>query len=150
MKCSGVSFDDRSKTNSEQSERAGIMAIHTHSLHHVNFPITDPDVIAEWYGKVFDLRRVTPVNQPVNRTMLLTNGNFDLHFRPVEKGKEVTGLIHFAIEIEDWDGFIAHLGELGIDHIEEPNRGHDNSKTGSIVDPDGHRVEFTFHPDREW
>ncbi|MCC2033252.1 VOC family protein [Microbacterium allomyrinae] len=130
------------------------MTSHAHSLHHVNFPITDTEATAEWFGKVFGLTVSNPVNIPVNRTMLLTNtdrgGNFDLHFRPVEKGKEVTGLIHFAIEVEDWDAFLVHLGELGIDHVEEPNRGHDSSKTGSIIDPDGHRVEFTFHPDRDW
>ncbi|GAA3880781.1 hypothetical protein GCM10022381_23790 [Leifsonia kafniensis] len=46
---------------------------------------------------------------------------------------EAIGLIHFAIEIKDWDDFIAHLGTLGIEHIEEPNRGHDSSTTGRIV-----------------
>ncbi|KJF24635.1 VOC family protein [Rhodococcus sp. ACPA4] len=122
----------------------------THSLHHVNFPTSDLDATEAWYGKVFEMTRVHPVKAPPKGTMLLTRGNFDLHFRPVEKGEEQTGLIHFAIEVEDWDEFIAHLDKVGEEYIEEPYRGHDLSKTGSVVDPDGHRVEFTWHPDRTW
>jgi catechol 2,3-dioxygenase-like lactoylglutathione lyase family enzyme len=122
----------------------------THSLHHVNFPTSDPVATEEWYGKVFGMWKVNPANTPVNRTMLLTHGNFDLHFRPVDKDKVQTGLIHFAIEVEDWDEFVTHLESLGQRWIEEPNRGHDDSKTGSTLDPDGHRVEFTWHPSRDW
>ncbi|MFJ8921420.1 lactoylglutathione lyase [Streptomyces sp. LamerLS-316] len=124
--------------------------IHARSLHHVNFPTADLQATEEWYGKVFGLKRVIPVRTPPNGTMLLTRGNFDLHFRPVEKSEVQTGLIHFAIEIEDWDTFLKHLDTAGVEYIEEPYRGHDMSKTGSISDPDGHRVEFTWHPDRDW
>ncbi|ROO87613.1 lactoylglutathione lyase [Actinocorallia herbida] len=129
---------------------SGTVKSPSHSLHHVNFPTVDLKATQEWYGRVFGMTRVEPVNPPPRGTMLLTNGNFDLHFRPVEKGAEATGLIHFAIEVEDWDAFVAHLDEIGERYIEEPFRGHDLSKTGSVSDPDGHRVEFTWHPDREW
>jgi catechol 2,3-dioxygenase-like lactoylglutathione lyase family enzyme len=122
----------------------------THSLHHVNFPSGDLKATEEWYGKIFGLKRVDPANTPPNRTMLLTHGNFDLHFRPVDKDQVATGLIHFAIEIEDWDEFTARLDSLGERWLPEPNRGHDDSKTGSVIDPDGHRVEFTWHPGRTW
>lgn len=121
-----------------------------HSLHHVNFPTADLKTTEEWYGKVFGMTRVQPVRTPPNGTMLLTRGNFDLHFRPVDKADVQTGLIHFAIEVEDWDTFVAHLDTIEVPYVEEPYRGHDLSKTGSVADPDGHRVEFTWHPDRDW
>ena len=122
----------------------------SHSLHHVNFPTSDLEVTEEWYGRVFEMTRVHPVKPPPKGTMLLTRGNFDLHFRPVEKGQEQTGLIHFAIEVDDWDEFLVHLDKVGEEYVVEPYRGHDLSQTGSLVDPDGHRVEFTWHPDRTW
>lgn len=124
--------------------------IHSHSLHHVNFPVVNLEATEEWYAKVFGMWRVHPVKTPPRGTMLLTRGNFDLHFRPVEAGQSETGLIHFAIEVENWDEFIAHLESIDERYIVEPFRGHDESLTGSVTDPDGHRVEFTYHADRDW
>ncbi|MGW0940768.1 VOC family protein, partial [Streptomyces sp. NPDC002666] len=89
-----------------------------HSLHHVNFPTADLKTTEEWYGKVFGMTRVQPVRTPPNGTMLLTRGNFDLHFRPVDKADVQTGLIHFAIEVEDWDTFVTHLDTIEVPYVE--------------------------------
>ena len=45
----------------------------------------------------------------------MTRGNFDLHFTPVEEMDRMSPY-HFAIEVEDWDGFLEHLAALGIRH----------------------------------
>ena len=42
----------------------------------------------------------------------MTRGNFDLHFTPVEEMDRMAPY-HFAVEVEDWEGFLAHLDGLG-------------------------------------
>jgi catechol 2,3-dioxygenase-like lactoylglutathione lyase family enzyme len=115
-------------------------------IHHINFPCTDPMATAEWYGKVFgckpiDVSKLTPNT----KTLLLTVGHFDLHFHPVD---EMPGTRHhFAIEVKDWDKFIAHIEELGLWYEEPYERPHNNSKTSELRDPDGHHVELVWHGD---
>jgi len=90
-------------------------------IHHVNFPTTDPERTKQWYAKVFGLKAITPKSN--TKVVLMTRGNFDLHFTPVEEMDRMAPY-HFAIEVEDWDGFLAHLKELGIRHtrpVERPD-----------------------------
>jgi lactoylglutathione lyase len=121
-----------------------------HSIHHVLFPTTDMDRTAEWYEKVLGMKRV-PIKAATGRlqVLLMTNGNFDLHFTPVD---EPTSLhpYHFALEVEDWDAFISRLEREGIDYEEVRERPQNNSKTTAIKDPDGHEVELVWHGDRDW
>jgi len=121
-----------------------------HSIHHVLFPTTDMERTARWYEDVFGLRRV-PVKQKAGplEVLLLTNGSFDLHFTPVDAPVAMHPY-HFALEVEDWDRFIAHLEELGIEYQAIRVRPQNNSKTSEITDPDGHSVEFVWHGDRDW
>ena len=82
-------------------------------IHHVNFPTTDPERTDEWYTKVFGLKADHAQEQ--HPVVLMTRGNFDLHFTPVEEMDRMAPY-HFAVEVEDWDDFLAHLEELGIRH----------------------------------
>jgi catechol 2,3-dioxygenase-like lactoylglutathione lyase family enzyme len=121
-----------------------------HAIHHVLFPTSDPDRTAEWYGKVFGLRRLNVTQRMSDLTvMLLTNGNFDLHFTPVAEVPTMDPY-HFSIEVEDWDNFIAHLEDIGIEYGAIRQRPQNHSKTSELRDPDGHRVEFVWHGDRDW
>jgi catechol 2,3-dioxygenase-like lactoylglutathione lyase family enzyme len=121
-----------------------------HAIHHVLFPTTDTEGTAEWYEKVFGMKRI-PITQKAGPlpVLLMTSGNFDLHFTPVD---EFTPLApyHFALEIEDWDSFIAHLDELGIEYSELRHRPQNNSTTSEVIDPNGHHVEIVWHGDRDW
>lgn len=121
-----------------------------HSIHHVLFPTTDMDRTAEWYEKVFDMKKVELTNKMGSLDVLLmTNGNFDLHFTPVDTPTSLAPY-HFALEIEDWDAFVGRLDELGIEYQEVRHRPQNNSKTSVIKDPDGHNVELVWHGDRNW
>ncbi len=126
-----------------------------HSIHHVNFPITDPARTEEWYGKVFGMRRITTnrrsgsANAPTVQALLMTHGNFDLHFSPIPELNAVVHY-HFAIEVEDFDAFLKHLDALGVPYDEPYHRPQNNSRTTTIHDPDGHHVEITYHGDRDW
>ncbi|MEU4156797.1 VOC family protein [Actinoplanes sp. NPDC026670] len=114
-------------------------------IHHVNFPTTDPERTKEWYSKVFGLKAITPKSN--TRVVLMTRGNFDLHFTPVEEMDRMAPY-HFAIEVEDWDGFLEHLKALGIRHTRPIERPENQSKFCYIHDPDHTMIELVYHGKR--
>jgi lactoylglutathione lyase len=111
-------------------------------IHHVNFPTTDPDRTAEWYSKVFGMKRI--MRKSNTRVVLMTRGTFDLHFTPVEEMERMAPY-HFAVEVDDWDAFLAHLKELGIRHTRPIERPENHSKFCYIHDPDHTMIELVFH-----
>lgn len=121
-----------------------------YGLHHVNFPSTDLDRTAEWYGKVFGLRRVDVSRwTPDTEVLLLTRENFDLHFTPTDEVVDMAPY-HFAVEVQDWSGFLEHLGSLGIRYAEPVERPQNRSKFSYIRDPDGTLVEIVYHDRSGW
>jgi catechol 2,3-dioxygenase-like lactoylglutathione lyase family enzyme len=132
-----------------------------HSLHHTNFPTTDIDRTKDWYARVFGMRQINigrfTAGEPT--TLLMTNGNFDLHFEYFESFDMPLGpsgtheggnLFHVAVEIEDWEPFAAHLEKLGVPLEGYKERPQNNSKSANLRDPDGHLIEVTWHGDRDW
>ena len=115
-----------------------------HSIHHVNFPTTDVERTKDWYCKVFSMKRVNPNSN--TDVLLLTRGNFDLHFTPIAKEDwRRMAPSHFAIEVADWDGFLAHLGNIGVRYTKPVERPQNNSKFCYITDPDGTVIELVYH-----
>ena len=111
-------------------------------IHHVNFPTTDPDRTIEWYSTVFGMKYIKPKSN--TKVVLMTRGNFDLHFTPVEEMDRMAPY-HFAVEVEDWDGFLAHLASLGIRHTRPITRPENNSMFCYIHDPDHTMIELVYH-----
>ena len=120
-----------------------------YSIHHVNFPTTDPQRTIEWYSKVFGLKHVDVSRFSDTKVVLMTRGNFDLHFTPVEDMDRMAPY-HYAIEVEEWDGFLSHLDELGIRYTKPVERPQNKSKFAYIRDPDGTMIELVYHGDRDW
>ncbi len=116
-------------------------------IHHVNFPTTDPERTIEWYSKVFGMKYIKPKSN--TKVVLMTRGNFDLHFTPVEEMDRMAPY-HFAVEVEDWDGFLAHLAEVGIRHTRVITRPENNSQFCYIHDPDHTMIELVFHARRPY
>jgi catechol 2,3-dioxygenase-like lactoylglutathione lyase family enzyme len=113
-------------------------------IHHVNFPTTDPDRTTEWYTKVFGMKKID-INKFTNtKVLLLTHGNWDLHFTPVEEMDRMAPY-HYAMEVKDWDGFLEHLRELGVRYTKPVERPQNNSKYAYIRDPDGTMIELVYH-----
>ncbi len=123
------------------------MSNRPYCLHHTNVPTTNPQRTWEWYSRVFGLKRVYAASN--TKILLLTNGNFDLHFTPFrpEKFPRLKPL-HFAIEVESWAGFMKHLDELGVYHTKTVERPQNNSKFCYVHDPDGNMIELTYHGNR--
>jgi catechol 2,3-dioxygenase-like lactoylglutathione lyase family enzyme len=114
-------------------------------IHHVNFPTTDPERTKKWYTEVFGLKAITPKSN--TKVVLMTRGNFDLHFTPVEEMDRMSPY-HFAIEVEDWDGFLEHLKSLGVRHTRPIERPENHSKFCYIHDPDHTMIELVYHAKR--
>ena len=57
---------------------------------------------------------------------------------------------HFAVEVEDWDGFLEHLASLGIRHTRVITRPENNSQFCYIHDPDHTMIELVFHERRPY
>jgi len=119
-----------------------------HSIHHVNFPTTDPERTKEWYCKVFGMHHVDVSHLSNTKVMLLSRENFELHFTPIEEMQRMAPF-HYAVEVEDWDGFLAHLKGLGVRHTKPVERPQNRSKFCYIHDPDGTMIELTYHGERD-
>lgn len=116
-------------------------------IHHVNFPTTNPERTIEWYTKVFGMKYIKPKSN--TKVVLMTRGNFDLHFTPVEEMDRMAPY-HFAIEVEDWHGFLDHLKEIGVRHTRPITRPENNSMFCYIHDPDHTMIELVYHHRRQF
>lgn len=121
-----------------------------HSIHHVNFPMTDVERTKEWYGRIFGLKHQDVSKFSNTKVLLMTRGNFDLHFTPVTPEKMVRmAPYHFAVEVYDWDGFLAHLKANKTRHTKPIERPQNASKFCYIHDPDGTMIEIVYHGERK-
>jgi lactoylglutathione lyase len=82
-----------------------------------------------------------------SRLLLLTRGNFSLHFTPVDDMDRMAPY-HFAVEVEDWEGFLGHLKVSGVRHTRPGKRPSDQSLFCYIFDPDHTMIELVWHPVR--
>jgi catechol 2,3-dioxygenase-like lactoylglutathione lyase family enzyme len=123
------------------------MAGKIHAIHHVNFPTSDPEKTKEWYSKVFGLKHVDVGAWSDTKVLLMTGGDFDIHFTPV-KDKRKMDPFHFAVEIENWDEMISHLRSLNVRFTKPFYCPQNNSTLCYIRDPDNNLVELTFHGNR--
>ena len=119
-----------------------------HSLHHVNFPTTNPERTKEWYAKVFGMHHVDVSQLTNTKVVLMSRGNFELHFTPIEEMRRMAPF-HYAVEVEDWDGFLAHLKEIGVRHSKPVERPQNQSKFCYIHDPDDTMIEIVHHGQRD-
>jgi lactoylglutathione lyase len=119
-----------------------------HSIHHVNFPTTDVERTKQWYAKVFGMQHVDVSRLSNTNVLLMSRGNFELHFTPIATMRRMAPF-HYAVEVEDWDGFLAHLKSIGVRCTRTLQRPQNHSKFCYIHDPDGTVIELTWHGLRE-
>ena len=130
-------------------------------IHHINIQITDRQRTREWYESVLGaqfLDRGPVLNE---RQLQLRIGTGEIHTSDTAEVIDVPR-VHFAIEVEDWDGMLSHLDSVGVNFSrtaggafassvgEEENsqgrREDTNEHYTYINDPDGNLIELVFHP----
>src|SRR5580765_24629 len=102
-------------------------------IHHVNVQISDRARTREWYERVLGaefLDRGPALNQ---RQLQLRIGTAEVHFtetpRPV-----IVGSAHFAVEVDDWEGMLAHLARFGLRHVRQSAASTEPDVGGSAPD----------------
>ena len=129
-------------------------------IHHINIQITDRQRTREWYEKVLGaefLDRGPALNK---RQLQLRIGTGEIHTSDTPDVIEVPR-VHFAIEVEDWDGMLSHLDSVGVHYSrtgggafassvgDDPGQGQ-REDTGEhytyITDPDRNLIELVYHP----
>ena len=129
-------------------------------IHHINIQITDRQRTREWYEQVLGaefLDRGPALNK---RQLQLRIGTGEIHTSDTLEVIEVPQ-VHFAIEVEDWEGTLNHLESLGVtcsrtaggaftgtggDDLTQGKREDTNEHYTYIQDPDGNLIELVHHP----
>jgi lactoylglutathione lyase len=112
-------------------------------IQHSNVETSDVPRSQEWYGKVFGAEWTE------EGPRFLKLGNTELHLH-VEANPQPHPTNHFAIEVEDWDAWLANLQEVGVDFApgREPKLNNGGKLAGFLRDPDGNLIEVMYHA--EW
>jgi catechol 2,3-dioxygenase-like lactoylglutathione lyase family enzyme len=130
-------------------------------IHHVNVQIANRERTREWYEKVLGaefLDRGPALNE---RQLQLRIGTAEVHFTETPRPTTI-GSAHFAVEVDDWEGMLAHLEQLGVPCARRsaastgpdvggtaPDQGRreDSGEHFTYVhDPDGNMIELVYHP----
>ena len=114
-------------------------------IHHVNVAIKDNEVTKEWYQRVFDAELK---EHPRQLELYLGNSEVHCHVTPEPSFQPVS---HFAVEIPDWEGMMAHLPAVGVefDGGRGPQvRDYDGHHFAYVRDPDGNLIELMNHPNK--
>src|SRR5262245_1131026 len=130
-------------------------------IHHINVPISNRDRTREWYETVLGAEFLDRGPGSNRRQLQLRLGAGEIHFSETAHPAP-TPSSHFAIEISDWDGMMAHLDALGIAHVRtsaasvaanlggtDPTQGrrdYSGEHYTSLHDPDGNMIELVHHP----
>jgi catechol 2,3-dioxygenase-like lactoylglutathione lyase family enzyme len=130
-------------------------------IHHINVPISDRERTRAWYERVLGAEFLDrgPALNP--RQLQLRLGTGEIHFSETAHPAP-TPSSHFALEIDDWDGMLAHLDALGVPHWRtsaasvaanlggtDPHQGrreYSGEHYTYLHDPDGNLIELTHHP----
>ena len=130
-------------------------------IHHINVPISNRERTREWYEKVLGaefLDRGPALNK---RQLQLRLGIGEIHFTETPHPAP-TASSHFALEIDDWEGMLAHLDSLGVPHVRtsaasvaanlggtdayQGRRDYSGGHYTYLHDPDGNMIELVYHP----
>src|SRR5258705_12032276 len=130
-------------------------------IHHVNVQTTTRGRTQDWYTKVLGAEFLDGGPALNRRQLQLRLGTSEIHFT-VRPQPTTIPSSHFALEVDDWNGMLARLSELGIEHVRtsaastmqniggtDPQQGRPED-TGEhytyIHDPHGNLIELVHHP----
>ena len=130
-------------------------------IHHINIQITDRQRTREWYERVLGAQFLDRGPALNRRQLQLRIGTGEIHTSDTPEVIEVPS-VHFAIEVEHWEGMLSHLDSVGVDYSRtaggafSASLGGDDPKQGRredtnehftyISDPDGNLIELVYHP----
>jgi catechol 2,3-dioxygenase-like lactoylglutathione lyase family enzyme len=106
-------------------------------IQHANVETSNVARSQEWYAKVFDAEWT----EEGPRFLKLGNSELHLHEEPNPQPHKTN---HFAVEVEDWEAWLANLSRVGVTFDREP-RENGGKLSGFLRDPDGNSIEVMYH-----
>src|SRR5262245_66418710 len=85
-------------------------------IQHINIQISNRERAREWYERVLGAEFLDRGPELNKRQLQLRLGTGEIHFSEMPHPAP-TASSHFALEIDDWEGMLAHLDALGIPHV---------------------------------
>ncbi len=115
-------------------------------LDHTAIVVTDLDKSVDFYKDVLQLKEIKAPGDK-DKIRWFTLGNFDqLHLIKTEEMPDIeTRSIHFSLNTEHFDAFVASLESRGIIYTDWPGENFKQSKR-----PDGVRQVYLQDPDGNW
>jgi catechol 2,3-dioxygenase-like lactoylglutathione lyase family enzyme len=114
-------------------------------IHHLNVQIRNRERTQEWYQKVLGVEFIDRGSGSNQRQLQLYLGTGEIHFTETPEPQAVSSN-HFALEIPDWEGMLAHLETIGVPYAKPGTRNHNGSYSTYIHDPDNNMIELVHHP----
>jgi catechol 2,3-dioxygenase-like lactoylglutathione lyase family enzyme len=131
------------------------------SVHHINIQTTNRERTKAWYEQVFGAHVIT---RGTRGQLQAHFGTWEIHFSETSNFIQAP-LVHFAVEIDEWDAMLTHLDQLGIvygktagpgragtfreqmggDDPRQGRRQYDGSHYTYVQDPDGNVIELVHH-----
>jgi hypothetical protein len=111
----------------------------------VNVQISDRARTREWYERVLSaefLDRGPALNQ---RQLQLRIGTAEVYFTETPRPAIVCSA-HFSVEVDDWEGMLAHLARLGIRHVRQSAASTGSDVGGTAPDQDAGRTAASTSP----
>ena len=130
-------------------------------IQHINIQISNRERTREWYEQIFGAEVIT---RGTRGQLQAHFGTWEIHFSETSNPIHAP-LVHFAVEIDDWNEMLTHLDQLGItygkavgpgragsfrermggDDPRQGRREHDGSQYTYTQDPDGNVIELVHH-----
>ena len=109
-------------------------------IQHTNVETSDVPRSQDWYRRAFGAEWTE------DGPRYLKLGNTELHLH-VEANPQPHPTNHFAVEVEDWDAWLANLQQEGIEFEKgrEPKLNDGGKLAGFLRDPDGNLIEVMYH-----
>ena len=109
-------------------------------IQHTNVETSNVARSQEWYKKVFN------ADWTDEGPRFLKLGNSELHLHE-EPNPQPHNTNHFAVEVEDWDAWLANLAGVGVsfESGREPKLRDGRKMAGFLRDPDGNMIEVMYH-----
>jgi catechol 2,3-dioxygenase-like lactoylglutathione lyase family enzyme len=114
-------------------------------IHHINIQISDRERTRAWYEEVLGVAFIDRGPVSNQRQLQLHLGTGEVHFTATPQPQTIPSS-HFAVEVPDWAGMLAHLDALGVAYSEPGTRAYDGSDYTYIHDPDNNMIELVHHP----
>ena len=118
--------------------------IEVKDYHHMAIVVRDLEKCRRFYMDVFGLKTIDRPDFGFPGHWFKVGEDRQLHLMVMDE-KPAESMRHFALEVEDFQKTLDHLGTMGIPIVDGPGKRVDGSDYLFCKDPEGNLIEVTHH-----